>query len=93
MQQVNGSWALIVLALGWRGLLAYAIGLAAQWPFVYQPDYTGPLVGKLGGADISWIVGWFVAAGVYLLLARVGSDRPGPALEPASSSAEAAAAG
>ena len=28
----------------WRGLLAYAIGLAAEWPFVSQPDYTGPLV-------------------------------------------------
>ena len=52
----------------WRGLLAYAIGLAAEWPFVSQPYYTGPLVGHLGGADISWVVGWFAAAGVYLLL-------------------------
>ena len=26
----------------WRGLLAYAIGLAAEWPFVSQPDYAGP---------------------------------------------------
>jgi uncharacterized membrane protein SirB2 len=24
----------------------------------------------LGGADISWLVGWFVAAIVYLVLAR-----------------------
>ncbi len=52
----------------WRGLLAYAIGLGAQWPFVSQPDYTGPLVKTLGGADISWLVGWFAAAIVYLLL-------------------------
>ena len=52
----------------WRGLLAYAIGLAAEWPFVSQPDYTGPLVKTLGGADISWLVGWFAAAIVYLLL-------------------------
>ena len=43
----------------WRGLLAYAVGLAAEWPFVSQPDYTGPLVHTLGGADISWLVGWF----------------------------------
>ena len=28
----------------WRGLLAYTVGLAAEWPFVSQPDYTGPLV-------------------------------------------------
>jgi nucleobase:cation symporter-1, NCS1 family len=52
----------------WRGLLAYAVGLGAEWPFVSQPDYTGPLVKALGGADISWLVGWFTAAVVYLLL-------------------------
>jgi NCS1 family nucleobase:cation symporter-1 len=52
----------------WRGLLAYAIGLAAEWPFVSQPDYTGPLVRALGGADISWLAGWFAAAIAYLLL-------------------------
>ena len=35
--------------IAWRGLLAYAIGLAAEWPFVSQLDYTGPLVKDLGG--------------------------------------------
>ena len=61
----------------WRGLLAYAIGLATEWPFVSQPDYTGPLVRALGGADISWLVGWFAAALVYLLLTALtpGSAR------------------
>jgi NCS1 family nucleobase:cation symporter-1 len=52
----------------WRGLLAYVIGLGVEWPFVSQPDYSGPLVKPLGGADVSWLVGWFVAATVYLLL-------------------------
>jgi len=60
----------------WRGLAAYAIGLAAEWAFVSQPDYTGPLVSHLGGADISWIIGWLVAAAVYLLLVRVGASSP-----------------
>ena len=55
----------------WRGLLAYTVGLAAEWPFVSQPDYTGPLVGPLGGADISWLVGWFAAAIGYLFLVAV----------------------
>jgi NCS1 family nucleobase:cation symporter-1 len=59
----------------WRGLVAYAIGLGAEWPFVSQPDYIGPLVNKLGGADISWLVGWVVAAGVYLLLVRLQESR------------------
>jgi nucleobase:cation symporter-1, NCS1 family len=54
----------------WRGLVAYAVGLAVEFQFVSQPDYTGPLVKDLGGADISWLVGWFVAAVVYLVLAR-----------------------
>jgi len=53
----------------WRGLLAYAAGLAAEWPFVSQPDYTGPLVKPLGGADVSWLIGWFTAALIYLALA------------------------
>jgi NCS1 family nucleobase:cation symporter-1 len=56
--------------VAWRGLLAYAVGLAAEWPFVSQPDYTGPLVKSLGGADISWLVGWFVSAVVYLVVMR-----------------------
>jgi cytosine/uracil/thiamine/allantoin permease len=34
-------------------------------------------VAKLGGADISWIVGWVVAAAVYLLLMR-GASRTEP---------------
>src|SRR6266516_1122047 len=55
----------------WHGLLAYTAGLAAEWPFVSQPFYTGPLVRTLGGADISWLVGWFAAAVAYLLLAAV----------------------
>ena len=59
----------------WRGLLAYLIGLGAELPFVSQPDYTGPLVKALGGADISWLVGWVVAAGVYLYLAS-GTRQP-----------------
>jgi NCS1 family nucleobase:cation symporter-1 len=59
--------------VAWRGLLAYVIGLAAEWPFVSQPDYTGPLVKTLGGADISWLVGWFVSAAVYLLVMRGAS--------------------
>ncbi len=52
----------------WRGLVAYAVGLGAQWPFVSQPDYVGPLVSHLGGADISWLIGFFVSAIVYLAL-------------------------
>ena len=39
-----------------------------------QPDYTGPLVKALGGADISWLVGWFTAAILYLLLVAMTAE-------------------
>jgi NCS1 family nucleobase:cation symporter-1 len=70
----------------WRGLLAYTAGLAAEWPFVSQPEYTGPLVRVLSGADISWLAGWFAAAIAYVLLAAVTPAPPaitGRSLRPA----------
>jgi NCS1 family nucleobase:cation symporter-1 len=69
--------------LAWRGLLAYAIGLAAEWPFVSQPGYAGPLAGKLGGADISWVAGWIIPAAIYLVLARAGKRATGGLAAPA----------
>jgi nucleobase:cation symporter-1, NCS1 family len=63
----------------WRGLLAYAIGLVAELPFVSQTYWIGWAVKSLGFADISWIVGFVVAAGVYLALVKVwpaGADSP-----------------
>jgi NCS1 family nucleobase:cation symporter-1 len=54
----------------WCGLLAYAVGLGAEFPFVSQPPYyTGPMVARLGGADLSWIIGFTVAAVLYAALA------------------------
>ena len=47
--------------VAWRGIAAVVAGFAAESPFVHQTYWTGPLVGRLGGADISWIVGFIVA--------------------------------
>jgi NCS1 family nucleobase:cation symporter-1 len=41
-----------------------------QVPFLDQLFYVGPLVSKLGGADISWIVGFGVASLLYLAGAK-----------------------
>ena len=41
-----------------------------QVPFLDQLFYVGPLVSSLGGADISWIVGFGVASLLYLAGAR-----------------------
>jgi NCS1 family nucleobase:cation symporter-1 len=62
---IYGGWA-------WRGLAAYAIGLAAEIPFMVLPGwhYTGPAARLLGGLDISWLAGLAAAALAYLVLAR-----------------------
>jgi NCS1 family nucleobase:cation symporter-1 len=65
---IYGAWA-------WRGLTAYAVGFAAEIPFMVLPDlngwsYTGPLAKQIDGVDISWIVGLIVSGGVYLWLSR-----------------------
>jgi nucleobase:cation symporter-1, NCS1 family len=59
-----GKWA-------WRGLVAYVIGLVVELPFVSQTYWIGWFVNDLGGADISWLVGFFVAGVFYLLLVRL----------------------
>ena len=60
----------------WWACICYVITLAVQVPFLDQLFYVGPLVSSLGGADISWIVGFGVASLLYL----AGAKRfvPGP---------------
>ena len=52
----------------WRGLIAYALAIAAEIPFIDQTFYTGPLVKPLGGIDISWVIGG-VAGFVFYMIA------------------------
>jgi nucleobase:cation symporter-1, NCS1 family len=58
----------------WTALIPYVIALAAQVPFVDQTLYVGPLVKPLGGADISWLVGFVVAGVGYLIAIRLTGD-------------------
>jgi len=67
---IYGVWS-------YRGLLAYAIGFAAEIPFMVllnlvtlKSYYTGPLASNLNSVDISWIVGAVVTFVTYLLLTR-----------------------
>lgn len=52
------------------GLPVYAIGVLVQMPFIATGFYTGPLVDRLGGADISWIVGLTIPALLYFIAVR-----------------------
>jgi NCS1 family nucleobase:cation symporter-1 len=51
-------------------MAAYLAAVAAEVPFMSTDFYTGGLVGRLGGADIAWIVGLLVAAAFYVALTR-----------------------
>ncbi|MET7304069.1 hypothetical protein [Embleya sp. NPDC005575] len=50
---IYGRW-------GWRGLLSYALGVAALVPFMVTGFYTGLMVDTLDGADIAFVVALLV---------------------------------
>jgi NCS1 family nucleobase:cation symporter-1 len=53
-----------------RTIATYVIAVLVEIPFMSTTFYTGPMVKHLGGADISWIFGLIVAAGLYYILMR-----------------------
>jgi NCS1 family nucleobase:cation symporter-1 len=62
------------------GITIYLIGILVQVPFLDTAFYTGPLVGLLGGVDISWILGLLVPGVLYYLLGRDSQRRAPPHL-------------
>ena len=60
---IYGSW-------GWRGNLAYLVGILVMIPFFVTAPYVGPIAQSLGSVDYSIFVGLPVSAIVYLLLAK-----------------------
>ena len=50
--------------------------MAVQVPFIDQVFYTGPLVSRLGGIDLSWAVGGVAGVAFYLIALRVPARRP-----------------
>lgn len=60
---IYGRW-------GWRGLIAYVVGLGAMVPFFSTSLYTGPVATSLSGVDISIFIGLPVASVLYVVLCR-----------------------
>ncbi|SAK80671.1 cytosine/purines uracil thiamine allantoin permease [Caballeronia hypogeia] len=52
-----------------QALIAYAIGIAVQIPFMNTPMYAGPVPQYLDGADLSWLVGLVLTSPLYYWLA------------------------
>lgn len=56
-------------ALQPQALIAYAVGIAVQIPFMNTPLYVGPVSAHIDGADLSWLVGLLVTSPLYWWLA------------------------
>jgi nucleobase:cation symporter-1, NCS1 family len=64
-----------------RTIVVFLVGIAVEIPFMnaYCPQSEGPVASALHGADISWLVGFIVAGGLYYLVTpHAPSARPTP---------------
>ncbi len=52
-----------------QALIAYAVGIVVQIPFMNTPLYVGPISVHINGADLSWLVGLAVTSPLYWWLA------------------------
>jgi NCS1 family nucleobase:cation symporter-1 len=60
-----------LLPSGRNGLIALIVGFVASVPFMDATVFQGAAANALGGADIAYVIGFFVAAAVYAVLERV----------------------
>jgi purine-cytosine permease-like protein len=61
------------LRSGWPALLALVVGFGAMVPFMDTGLIVGPAAKAMDGADISFVVGFVVAAAVYYPLRKVAA--------------------
>jgi nucleobase:cation symporter-1, NCS1 family len=74
---IHGRGAFAARYWGWHGLnapgcVALAIGMLISALSMVSPLYEGPLARLLGGADLSWVLGFPLSATLYLALTRTG---------------------
>jgi nucleobase:cation symporter-1, NCS1 family len=70
----------------WQAVGAYLFSIGVQIPFMNTTFYTGPFVAKLGGADISWMIGVVVSGFLYLAVMRLAPPGAGRARFPGARS-------
>ena len=66
--EVDGEYGRV----NWRTIAVFLVAIAAEIPFMNAtyPKFEGPVASGLGGADISWLVGFVVGAALYYLAIR-----------------------
>ncbi len=77
---IHGRGASAARYWGWHGFnvsgcVAIGVGMLAAGLTMRSPLYDGPVARLLGGADLSWVLGFPLSATVYLGLARLQSRR------------------
>jgi nucleobase:cation symporter-1, NCS1 family len=69
-------------AVNWRTIAVFLVGIAVEIPFMNAsyPVFEGPAASALSGADISWLVGFLVAGGLYYAVTprQAGARAPEP---------------
>lgn len=73
--KIRGAYGLV----SWPAIIIYLVTIAVEIPFVSTSLYTGPVAKRLGGADISWILGLVLATALYYGWSKL---TPGPASQP-----------
>jgi nucleobase:cation symporter-1, NCS1 family len=63
---MRGRYGLV----NWKAIGTYAVAVLAEVPFMSCPLFVGPFATALGGVDIAWLVGLFVAGGLHYALNR-----------------------
>jgi NCS1 family nucleobase:cation symporter-1 len=67
-------------------VVVFVVGIAVEIPFMNAsyPKFEGPVASALSGADISWLVGFLVAGGLYYLVTARGAAPSAAAGQPAA---------
>jgi NCS1 family nucleobase:cation symporter-1 len=77
---IHGRGAFAARYWGWHGLnvngyIALGVGMLVSALTMRSPLYDGPIARALGGADLSWVLGFPLSALMYVALAKVKARR------------------
>ncbi|MHB8325101.1 MAG: purine-cytosine permease family protein [Candidatus Dormibacteria bacterium] len=70
----------------WTAIGIYVLTILVELPFVDSSIYEGPIAKAMGGGDIAWIVGFFVAGLLYYASMHMTGSRPAGEALPATGS-------
>lgn len=70
---MRGRYGLV----NWKAIGTYAVAVIAQIPFMSCALFVGPVATALGGVDIAWLVGLFVAGTLHYALNRSAAAADG----------------